>query len=590
MNQRTRNPFWLIIPTFGLLFCILLNFYYSENWRIDPNHSPINNSNFKYYIHVPSSLIYHDHNELNFLDGFHDKYGIQRQTLNFQSVDAIKSTIYLPEKIGFAIWVLPGYYIAQLLAYFQGYPEDGLSTPYQVTVLIYGLVFCFTSVICLLLFLRRQFSTASASISIIGLIFCSMFFNQWAFYSSSVYILGFSLIAILFYLSDIFYERPGYFRALLIGSTLLILTSLHEAFVVFILVFLFWKLGWRKAPWRGRFYFMLRHFKFFIPIMLIMFLGHLAQFLYITHILPPNIGYFTWYFNDIELLLPNIKSALFNYNDGLLIYSPFFLFALPGVIYTFALTKKMKLSTLILPLVGFFWISADVGHEYDKRYHQSFLVLFPCLIFCICSLIEKILKNYMLIFSFFSIMSVGIIYNFWLTHQMNHGGLIYPGEMNARYFQAVLGKYDVHPEIKKLKDVEYVFTGQIIEADTIIDQSTRRWLCNSINPEKVDSFQVELNSTQSWIRTRFAVKLSKKQKLSQDSTSFCIAFYKDSVEYSVQCIQAHRYVPVDRAMYLWIDHPNPKKADYAKYWIKHHGREEEICIRELSFIFFSGKD
>ncbi len=98
---------------------------------------------FGYYLYLPFTFIYHDlglrHKEV--LDHIFALY--DPSSTFYQAVHIKGGNLIMKYSMGMAVLYAPGFFVANLLAAPLGYPADGFSLPYQMALVINGIIVVF---------------------------------------------------------------------------------------------------------------------------------------------------------------------------------------------------------------------------------------------------------------------------------------------------------------------------------------------------------------------------------------------------------------------------------------------------------------
>ena len=94
---------------------------------------------YGYYMYLPSTFIYHDTylEKKEWVNAVREKYNPSSSEYQFRAIRNKSVNIYL---CGHAIIWAPGFFIAHLLAEPLGYAADGFSLPYQLSLIITGML------------------------------------------------------------------------------------------------------------------------------------------------------------------------------------------------------------------------------------------------------------------------------------------------------------------------------------------------------------------------------------------------------------------------------------------------------------------
>ena len=150
------NPVvWLIFLTFLFLFP------WNGNWKV------IAWDAFGYYLYLPQIFIYHDPFITNYeaIRILVEKYQISTTFYQVHEIGYGKFISQYP--IGMALFFLPAFLVGHLWAMLFGYELNGLSAPYEWSLLIGYFVMLFSGFVILDKLLKRFFSKKLISVLLI---------------------------------------------------------------------------------------------------------------------------------------------------------------------------------------------------------------------------------------------------------------------------------------------------------------------------------------------------------------------------------------------------------------------------------------
>ena len=275
-----------------------------------------------YYSYLPSYFIDHNIEMKGWTDDlppFEQKYwpvGVGKDTLIFKMT------------MGVSFFYAPFFAVAHVVAAPLGYPADGFSAPYSFALLLSGAFFAWLGLLVLSCYLRRRFSdkVTAAVIAILGLGTNLYWYATFEAPMSHSY--SFFLFAVFLYLTELWYEKPLWWRTVLLGIVLGCISLVRPSNSLIVVVFLLYGLTkWRDFVERFKLY--LHEWPKVVTLVVLVFLVWLPQCLYWKHITGSYFFYSyideRFYFND-----PKILQVLFGFRKGLFVYTPVLLAALAG--------------------------------------------------------------------------------------------------------------------------------------------------------------------------------------------------------------------------------------------------------------------
>lgn len=255
--------------------------------------------------------------------------------------------------MGVAVFYAPFFAVANWVAEPLGYTADGFSEPYALAVLLSGAFFAWLGLLALQRFLLRYYhdKVVAATLAIIGLTTTLYWYATFEAPMSHSY--SFFLFAVFLYLTDRWYEKATWWKALLMGLVfgLIVLVRPSNGLVVIVFI-LFGLKKWADIPARIKLY--AKHWYHFLIVVVMVGLVLLPQLLYWKEI----TGHWIYYSYRDERFFwdaPKIIEVLFGFRKGLFLYTPVLLVSLVGM---YALWKKER--GMFWPLIVFFVINVYV--------------------------------------------------------------------------------------------------------------------------------------------------------------------------------------------------------------------------------------
>lgn len=255
--------------------------------------------------------------------------------------------------LGVSIFYAPFFAAANVIAEPLGYPADGFSKPYALAILLSGAFFAWLGLLVLQRFLSRYYSdkVVAATLAIIGLTSTLYWYATYESPMSHSY--SFFLFATFLYLTDRWYGKAAWWKALLMGIVFGLIVLIRPSNILVVLVFLLFGIkNWKDIPDRIKLYG--KYWYHFLIVALMVGLVMLPQLLYWKEI----TGQWIYYSYGEERFFwdsPKIIAVLFGYRKGLFIYTPVLLVSMLGM---YLLWKRQR--GWFWPLIIFFIINVYV--------------------------------------------------------------------------------------------------------------------------------------------------------------------------------------------------------------------------------------
>ncbi|MEZ4959489.1 MAG: glycosyltransferase family 39 protein [Saprospiraceae bacterium] len=189
---------------------------------------------FGYYLYLPGHFIYHDLCQLDWLPHIVETY---RPTPHlYQTMTLPNGCFAMKYLMGLSILYLPFFGLGHLAAGISGYPQDGFSVPYQLSVCLGSMVYACAGLWLVGKVLRRYFPAAIAAIALVLLALATNFPEYTAIEAGQTHGYLFAVYALQLWLTVRWHERPtlplAFFIGLVVG--LASITRPTEGIMLFI--------------------------------------------------------------------------------------------------------------------------------------------------------------------------------------------------------------------------------------------------------------------------------------------------------------------------------------------------------------------
>lgn len=395
-----------------------------------------------YYSYLPAKFIYNDIKLEKSSYQFGDNYYLFWPIYTADGKKVIKTTM------GLSIMYAPFFFVAHAFASYTDYPENGLSEPYKVFLLLSAIFYLLVG----LDFLRKilqKFLFSDVHIAI-TLFLVGMGTNLLCYASQSApmsHVYNFCLFAIFFWYTIKWYENHSIKNTIIIGLLLGLISLIRPSNILIFIFFAFYGIGsWAEFKERMLFF---RKETFLLNIIgLLTILVWVPQFLYWKEVTGNYIFYsYTdegFFFNH-----PRILDGLFSFRKGWLVYTPLMAFPLAGLFFLKGLRKIRLALFLVLGVniyVIFSWWCWWYGGTYGQR---SMIDFYPFLAVSLAFLIKYLWeKSIVLNIAFYSICGFFIWLNIFQTYQFENFSLHWEGMTRELYFKQ-FGKMDKIPDYEK---------------------------------------------------------------------------------------------------------------------------------------------
>lgn len=407
---------------YGLLLCIIagaaLQF---ASLRFDPSYNRVNGDGLAYYSYLPAWFIYH-----SFDNSFYNDISPEEKSkywLN-EGVDGA----YLPKMtMGLALIWSPFYILADLIAPALGYPKDGWSAPYLVSIIISAFLALLVGSWALFTLLAKRFSNFIASLTVLTVVFGSNLLYYAVGEVSMSHVYSFALCASALLLFENWLKEWKWQQISLTGFLFGLIVLIRPTNVVLFLIPIF--LVFKKPdflkqvrPKQVLFAFAL----FLLPLIpqLLFWKTTTGEFLYYSY---PNEKFF-W-------LHPHIYEGFLSYRNGWLLYSSVFSLLIPGFFALRKIDSGMNNASIAIlcvhAYITFSWWCWYYGDSYSIR---PMIDIYPVLAFPLAAGLYWIGQRILIFKSIFITVILLLIYNNLLFIKYYNNGLITGSTMSKYVF------------------------------------------------------------------------------------------------------------------------------------------------------------
>lgn len=311
--------------------------------------------NYGYYLHLPAAIIYRDIGIANrsWLDTLNNKY--QKDRPFYQVWPGQKNRLVNVYPVGFAVFNLPFFLVGHISAKIFGYKADGLSPPYQWSMIFSALFFAIMGFWVLRKLLIRYFNDGLTAFLILLIGFGTNLYYYATYECMLPHIYLFAADTLLILLTIRWHESPNRKTALYIGMLLGLITITRPSEIVWILIPLFWNVsGWNSL--KEKISLLKRH----AVHVLILIFGMVAvgslQLFYWKY---TSGNWFSFNHSEgFDFFNPFTLKVLFSYKKGWLLYTPMMMLAISGFVVLFRKDRKLFVPTLLFFLANLWFISS----------------------------------------------------------------------------------------------------------------------------------------------------------------------------------------------------------------------------------------
>jgi hypothetical protein len=406
---------------------------------------------YGYYLYLPAIIIHHD----PFLKGdwpekLNEKYS---PTATFYQVTEKKNDkraiIY---NIGYSICYLPAFLIGHTVAIIAGYDVDGMSPPYQISLLVLALVYNILGIFFLRKLLLLYFQDSVATLSLIVIYFGTNLYMSAGLSLCMPHNLLFLTNCLYLIYVGKWFDKYQTKDALIAGLILGMNTITRPTELTLIVVPLLWGVtNFNLFPKQFTFFW---EYRKQVMIFISCVVGCiLLQFSY--WFLATDSFQFNFHAQRLYVLDPNMFKFLFSYKKGWLLYTPLMTIGLLSHYYIYKRNKKIFWSfatytfLIIYALSSWecWWYAASFGQRPMIESYPFFAISFGYFFIAIGQF--KILQKT----AIYAVLLFFIALNIFQTWQFSEG-IIDPERMTKKYYWEVFGKTKTTEENKKYLSID----------------------------------------------------------------------------------------------------------------------------------------
>ena len=436
---------------------------------------------YGYYLYLPAFFIYHDgdFNDTGWMDATNAVYN---NTPNYYQLTDIPGNKKLVRySSGLATIFTPGFFIAHSLSEHYGYPADGFSWPYQLSMIVTHFLVVILSFWLLRKLLLNFFSDRLAAVVLLLIAFGTNYLITAGESPGMTHIYCFALQCGILLLTIRWHQQPKAITALFLGFLIGFITLVRPNNFAIILVPLFWNTTGLLST-KEKITSIFRSNPFHILLMLLGGVaGFFPQMLYWKKIAGEWLYYsyanpgegFDWFY-------PHTLNVLFSFRKGWLIYTPLIVAVIGGIVLLRKKRKDIFLPVTVFFLVNLYIVSSWTCWWYAAGYSQRALV--DCLPVLSLPLgfflqwtanLKEVKKNLI-----FSVIAVLVVLNLFQSWQYATG-IMDGSRMTAAAYGAIFGKTEPTPGLEKFLVVDHDANPSELMEDTVKYESS--WLVYDVD-------------------------------------------------------------------------------------------------------------
>jgi hypothetical protein len=417
---------------------------------------------FGYYLYLPLKFIYHDL-------GLRDFSILPHIVERYHNTDTFYQVVPLPEgnyvmkySMGMSFFYAPFFFIGHLAAKIFGYPTDGFSFPYQLSVFIGGIIYSVIGICCLAKALTRFFSSRVIIIVLALIIFGTNYLVHITMYGQNAmshnYL--FTCYALILYLTIRWHETFKLRDIILLGAVCGVGILSRPSEIVCLVIPALWNISGRNSLLE-KIKLLLRYRVHVIAFLFMILLFGSFQLIYWK----VQTGKFIFYSyggnagEGFEFFSPYFAKVLFSFRKGWLVYTPIMIFAILGFIFIYKFNRKIFLALFAYFIFNLYLVSCWSTWWYAQSFSQRALIpSYPVMAIGLGYFLTWLQPRTMLKIISYSIIAFLLFLNIFQTIQF-HKGVLHPDSMTSAYYFRIFGRLDASNEDRKLLMVNRNFDG-----------------------------------------------------------------------------------------------------------------------------------
>ena len=402
-----------------------------------------------YYGYLPAMFIYDDVS----LENPNEKFDEYQHT--FWMEKASNGGKVFKTSMGMSILYAPFFFVSHIYALATGDVASGYSLSYKFGIAMSSLFYIFIGFVFLRKLLQNFFSDNVIALTLLFIGLGTNFYYYTVIAVGMPHVYLFSLLAITFYYTVVWYENPK----LKIGIILVLLIGLMVLVRPTMLIVLLFPVLYNINSIKERGLFFKKHLFQVLNIFFFTCIVWVPQFIYWKSV-TGDFLYYSYSEEGFFFTDPQVLNALFSFRKGWLLYTPIMTFALIGFGLMFKKKENITIS-LAVPIVIYFYVASCwwdwwFGGSFGYR---TMIDVMPLLAVGLAYFMQEILSyNNLYKSGILTIMFLILGFNLFQTRQA-HEGLIHHDSMTkAAYFKILfkLQKQITREELKPfLKTPDY---------------------------------------------------------------------------------------------------------------------------------------
>jgi hypothetical protein len=369
--MKTRHFYAIgIFIFFGL--CLFLTFNRHSKSGYFNYHSEIWSDKAGYYVYLPAAFNYNFAAE-NFPDSIEDKTG------NGFVLDYKKDKVITKYTYGVALMQSPFYLLSNAIAGPLGFKKDGFSPVYHWSVNIAAVFYLLLGLVFLKKFLALRFDHQSALLAVLSVFLATNLYYYAIDETGMSHVYSFALFSIFLYWSQksTYLQQKHFWSSLFFGLLIGLIVLIRPTNILFLSAFFFLDIKNINGSFaRFKNVIQLRNS---LPLMIGVAVLVFPQLLYWNY---SSGSFFNYSYENegFNWLIPQFLSVWFAPDNGLFLYTPFYLIVVIASVYMIRNKQLVGAYILLLFLLISYvfssWWSWNFGCSFGSRSYVEYLAIF----------------------------------------------------------------------------------------------------------------------------------------------------------------------------------------------------------------------
>jgi hypothetical protein len=413
---------------------------------------------FGYYLPLPAAFIYNDPllNDRAWVDELNDEKGLTRTVYQITTTENGEPMYFF--LFGMSFFYAFFFLIGHLCALAFGFPPDGFSDPYQISLVFGCMLYTFIGLFYLRKVLLHFTSEKTTALVLLALVFGTNYVHHMTLKNLETVNILFMLSTIVVWNTIQWHQtfKLKHCIAVILGVAFMAIVKPSEIlFALFPL--LYGIVGWKSILQK-----IAQVFTYWWQILFAIFLASLFVLpqLFYWHVKTGELLYDT-YKNPgvgLDFFNPHMWEVLFSYRKGWLVYTPIMIFSFVGFRQLLRKQKSLVLPIIVTLVATFYIVSSWTEWWYGAGFSiRPMITYYPILAIPFALFVESLLTKGMLLKWGVGILALFMLFLNQFQWWQLRAGILDPYRMTKAYYWAIFLKGNVSSDQEKLMRVKRDF-------------------------------------------------------------------------------------------------------------------------------------